>query len=127
MARIELPEFMNGRLVERTYRRMIELQDAWRGRRDQRAHWLRVKGVNMAKARDGRMLLFLEKGAEYLRAKNEEQISMISQLGYAKHTEFNEYAQWRGAYEKAVEPLHDEAALHGIFGWVFAAVAEALE
>jgi len=149
---IELPEFMNGRVIERTYRRMMDLQDAggsravigaqapmqeeaarrtrptkrlsWRARFDA-THYKRI-GLRMAVARDPRLLLFLEKGAEYLRARNDEQRSMIEQLGYVKANEFSEFALWRTAYEKAVEPKQDVEAMHDIWGWVYAAVAEAL-
>ncbi len=123
---IELPEFMSGKVIERTYRRMIELQDAWRQRRSPRAEALRIRGVNMALARDPRFMLFLEKGAEYLRARNDEQKSRFAQLGHAQATEFNEFSQWRTAYEKALEPNRDPEALHAIWGWPYAAVAEAL-
>lgn len=126
---IELPDFVTGPIVERTYARMIYLQDRarepwWNGGR--RARQLREVGVRMALARDARLLLFLEKSAEYLRARNDEQLSRIAQLGYAKAPEFSEFALFRTAYEKAVEPRRDEAALHATWGWVYAACAESL-
>ena len=123
---IELPDFVNGRAVEHAYRRMIEMQNDWRKWRDPRAHSLRVRGMNMARARHPKLLLFLEKGAEYLRARNDEQLSRVPQEGYARVSEFNEFAQWRTAYQKACEPNQDERLMYGVFGWVYAAAAEAV-
>lgn len=125
---IELPEFMSGAVVERTYRRMRELQDRarepfWNG--GMRARAFRDRGMRMARARDPRMLLFLEKGAEYLRARNDEQASRFAQEGYAR-TDFGEYALWREAFLKATEPQQHDDVMYGLYGWVYAAVAEAL-
>lgn len=130
MAQIELPEFMNAAVIERTYRRMLELQDHgrepwWNGGR--RARHLREVGVRMAMDRDPKMLLFLEKAAEYLRARSDEQISRIEHHGFADgHNEYSEAGLLRTAYEKADSPDREEEALHRIWGWVYAAVAEAL-
>ena len=126
---IELPEFTNTRVIERTYRRMIELQDRgrepwWNGGRAARS-W-RDKGIRMALARDPRLLLFLERGAEYLRARNDEQLSRVEHAGYARVSEFSEFAVWRTAYEKAVDPNRSEDVIAATFGWVYAAAAEAL-
>lgn len=123
---------MNASVIERTYRRMVELQEqarapAWKWRRRDRAHHLRKVGVHMALDRNPRMMLFLEKMAEYLRARNDEQLSRIAQHGWSDaHTEYTEFSTVRTAYEKADEPNRDEEALHSIWGWVYAAVAEAL-
>lgn len=126
---IELPEFMTASVIERTYSRMIQLQNKgrepfWNG--GTRARHLRKVGVRLAMARDPKMLLFLEKMAEYLRARNDEQLSRVEQLGYARVSEYQEFSTVRTAYEKATEPNRDEEALHAIWGWVYAATAEAL-
>jgi len=130
MAAIELPEFMSAHVIERTYRRAMELQNCarepfWNGGR--RARQLRDIGVRMAIERDPRLLLFLEKSAAWLRTRSEEQLSRMRQLGYSEgYTEYGEAQLFRTAYEKADAPLHDEDALHAIWGWVYAATAEAL-
>jgi len=125
---IELPEFMNATVVERTYRRAMELQDRgrepwWNG--GGAARRLRDKGTRMAIDRNPRFMLFLERAAEYIRARSDEQQSILAQGGYVK-TEYSEAALFRTAYEKADAPNRDEEALHAIWGWVYAAVAEAL-
>lgn len=148
-----LPEWMNARVVERTYRRMLELQEmggkasrsaarevdkapapsvirsqpksfTWQQRRH--ARHMRKIGMRMAEARDPRFMTFLEKSAEYLRARNDEQQSRLAQLGYQR-TEYGEYALFRTAYEKADDPKRDLEAMYAIWGWVYAAVAEALQ
>ena len=129
-AGIELPEFMGASVIERTYRRAVELQDHsrepwWNG--GHHARRMREVGVRMAVARDPRMMLFLDKAAEYLRARSDEQKSRIAQLGYSeKHDEYSEAALFRTAYQKADEPRRDETALFDTWGWVYGAVAEAL-
>lgn len=126
---IELPEFMTGRLIERTYGRARELREESeiglndRKRQNARAHF--VRGMNMARQRSPRMLLFLEKGADYLQHRNDEQQSRISQEGFAK-SDFTEFATWRAAYQKVCEPGEFEDAKYRIYGWLFAAVSEAL-
>jgi hypothetical protein len=127
---IELPEFMTATVIERTYRRMVELQDKakspfWAG--GLRARGLRDKGVRMAMARHPQMLLFLERSAEYLKKRNDEQMSHFEQLGYRRPSEYSECALFRTAYEKMDDPKKDEAFLHATLGWVYAAVAEALD
>ena len=128
MARIELPDFMTPSIIERVYRRAVELQDRgrepwWNGGRHARA--MRERGVRMAMARDPRFMLFLEKCAEYLRARNDEQQSRLGQEGFVR-TEYSEAALFRVAFEKADEPRRDEQFLHSTLGWVYAAAAEVL-
>lgn len=128
---IELPDFVTPELIERTYRRAMAIQDAGHVRSTSswwskhRARHLRHVGVKMAMARDPKLLLFLEKAAEHLRRMNDEQKSRIEQQGFAK-TDFSEYALFRTAYEKALEPKRDEAALASIWGWIYASACEAL-
>ncbi len=127
---IELPEWLNARTIERTYRRALELQDHarepwWNGGR--RARKLREIGVRMALARDPKMMLFLDKAAEQMRGESDRQKSGVEQSGFAKVGEMSEAALFRTAFEKADEPRRDEEALHATWGWVYAAVAEALK
>jgi hypothetical protein len=128
---IELPDFVTPELIERTYRRAMAIQDAghvrstssWWSRH--RARHLRHVGTKMAMARDPKLLLFLEKAAEHLRRMNDAQKSEITDRGFAR-TDFSEFELFRTAYEKAMEPKRDEAALFTIWGWVYASAAEAL-
>lgn len=119
---IELPDFVTPALIERTYARAIALRDM--GERNPRARAALEKGMNMARARYPKMLLFLEKGAEHLQQQNQRQQDRIR--GTYAPTEFNEFATWRTAYEKALDPDADERALFRTWGWIYAAVAEAL-
>jgi hypothetical protein len=139
-AKIELPEFMTANVVERTYRRMIELQDAGGtayGRKGairqatsfwdrKRAQHLRAIGTRMAVQRDPKMLLFLERASVYLQARSDEQLLRVEHLGFARINEYQEAALFRTALEKADSPGTDREALHAVWGWVYAAVAEAL-
>lgn len=127
-ARIELPDFMTARLVEKTYQRAMELKQKerapfWNGGAKARRH--KDIGVRMAIDRHPKLLLFLDKAAEHLRAENEQQKERFEERGFAQ-TDFSEYSTFREAFIKADEPLRDEYALHNIFCWVYAAVAEAL-
>ena len=121
---IELPEFMSGRVVERTYARANSLQTL--GERDAYARRFLEQGLRRARARDPRLLLFLEKGAAYLQARNDEQVSRFAQEGYAK-SEFTEFSQWREAFLKASEPGERQDTSFRVFQWIYAAVAEAIQ
>lgn len=121
---IELPEFVTGQVVERTYQRALTLQDLGR-RGDARARRWLVEGMNRAKARDPRMAAFLEYGAEHLRKLNDAQVSRFEQEGFRK-TEYTEFGAWREAYLKMTDHAQDESIMYRVFGWVYAAVAEAL-
>lgn len=124
---IELPEFVTSDLIERTYARAIQLRDL--GERNPSARSLLSRGMNMARQRYPKMLLFLEKGAEHLQQKNQDQQARLQAnetgLSFGR-TEFSEFATWRTAYEKAVDPEADERTLYRTWGWIYAAVAEAL-
>lgn len=128
MKRIELPDTVTARLVERTYARVYAIKRMSTGNARERevAKMLRTRGVNMARARSPRMLLFLEKGYEYLRQESAAQADRYEKAGLATAPEFSECSTWRTAYEKAVEPRQDEQCLHEVFGWIYAAVAEAV-
>lgn len=125
---IELPEFINAQLIERTYQRTIALRA--RGENDRQVRALLVRGMNMARDRNPRMLLFLEKGAEWLRKESEQQRDRMEEAGhqeaFARGIQFTEYEQWRIAYEKATAPEQDDRLMYRTLGWIYAAVAEAL-
>lgn len=124
---IELPESVTPALIERTYARAIQLRDL--GERNPHAKSLLTRGMNMARKRYPKMLLFLEKGAEHLQRQNQAQQARLQAnetgLRFGK-TEFSEFSTWRTAYEKAVDPEADERTLYRTWGWIYAAVAEAL-
>lgn len=126
---IELPDFVSGTLIERTYHRALYWQDRARGQKDTFAakRWLTI-GMNRARSRDPRMLLFLEKGAEHLRKLNDAQQERFTynERGTFQKQDFTEYASWREAFLKARDPQHDEETMYRVFGWIYAAVAEAL-
>lgn len=120
-AGIELPEWVNDKVIERTYRRVLELRA--KGENHPATRSLLVRGMNMARAQSPTMLLFLDKGAEVLRRFNDEQQSRFDQAGY-RRVDYSEFSTWREAYLLCVEPRDD--VRYRVFGFVFAAVAEAL-
>lgn len=127
-ARIELPEFMSACVVEQTYRRATELKAKerdpwWSG--GAKARRYKDIGVRMAIDRHPKLLLFLDKAAEHLRAENEVQKDRMGERGFAQ-CDFSEYATFREAFIKADEPQRDMHAVHNIFCWIYAATAEAL-
>lgn len=122
---IELPEFMTGSIIERTYKRAMALQNLTE--RDHYARRMLEQGLRRARARDSRMLLFLEHGANYLQHRNDEQKSRFAQQGYEnKNLEFSEFSQWRSALELLDAPRDHADVNFGVFRWVYAAIAEAL-
>lgn len=122
---IELPEFMNARIIERTYQRAMAMQN--RTANDAYSRRMIEHGLRRARARDGKMLLFLEKGTEYLRQMNDAQKSRFAQQGYDQpNVEFTEFSTWREAYLLMLEPSHHADVKMDVFRWVYAAVAEAL-
>jgi len=120
-AGIELPEWVNDKVIERTYRRVLELRA--KGENHPATRSLLVRGMNMARAQSPTMLLFLDKGAEVLRRFNDEQQSRFEQAGY-RRVDYSEFSTWREAYLLCVEPRDD--VKYRVFGFVYAAVAEAL-
>jgi hypothetical protein len=122
-AGIELEDFVTPERVERCYRRMLELRA--KGEHDPKARALLVRGMNMARAKYGPMLLFLEKGANILQKMNDAQQIRLRQDGndYAK-TDFTEFATWREAYLLADDPAGD--VKFRVLGWAYASVAEVL-
>lgn len=125
---IELPDFVTPGLIERTHARAMTLKELGK-KNNPRANALLRCGMNMARARHPKMLLFLEKAANHLQQKNQEQ---QARFRYAEDereyraSEFSEAATWRTAYEKTLDPGTDERTLFRTWGWIYAAAAEAL-
>ncbi len=122
-AGIELPEFVTGKVIERTYHRAMKLQD--KGARDHYAGRMLLAGMNRARARDPLLLLFLEKGADHLQKVNDSQQDRFDEGGHRRQ-DFSEFATWREAYQRASEPQAHEDVMYRVYGWVYAAVHEAL-
>lgn len=126
MARIELPDFVTERTVERAYVRAKEMQDRHMQRQG-RAYteaWA-ARGVRAARARDGKLLRFLEYSVEVLAKLNDGQQSRLEQAGFRRQ-DFTEFSIWKGAYQKADELARDESCDPGVFRWVYGAAAEAV-
>lgn len=122
---IELPEFVTDAVIERTHARAVRIQDGMREGAGWARRWV-IEGMNRARARDPKMLAFLERAATHLQKKNDEQKSRFAQEGFAT-TEFAEYGTWRAAYLKAAEQgERDEGVMYRVFGSVYGAAAEAL-
>ncbi len=127
---IEINDFITPKLIERTYGRAIQLGDLYnKGTPSQRANAerLRLAGMRMARARAPTMLLFLEKGSDYLQKINDAQKSRFAQEGHDRVSEYSEYSQWKTAYLKAMEPQNHEDMMYKTLGWVYASVFEALQ
>lgn len=93
-AKIELPYPVTRKTVEDAYRIVMQAQRSGVSRYE-------VQGRRAAKARDPRLLLALQKGAEILQRMSEEQAGPHGfDVGgtRVKHTEFT---LWRTAYEVA--------------------------
>lgn len=126
MARIELPEFVTERTVERAYVRAKTMQQQFIARRgrDYCEAWA-ARGVRAAKARDGKLLRFLEYAVEVLKKLSDEQQSRLTQAGFVRQ-DYTEFSTWKGAYSKADELGRDESCDPGVFRWVYGAAAEAV-
>lgn len=122
-AGIELEDFVTPERVERCYRRMLELRA--KGEGDPKARTLLIKGMRMARAKHGAMLLFLDKGANILQKMNDAQQCRYSQDGADFHrSDFTEFATWREAFLLADDPAGD--VKYRVLGWAYASVAEVL-
>jgi hypothetical protein len=121
---IELPDFLTPQRVEAIYGRALRL--AKLGHQHQGARRLLDNGLRRARARDARLLLVLEKGADYLQSRNDEQRSRFEQEGYARQ-EFGEYALWREAYQKVLDPKASDMVMTSVYGWILAAIGEFLD
>lgn len=112
-AGIELADWINPETVERAYSRAIVAQRV-------RNQVFADTGMRAARARDPKLLLALERGAEILSRLQEEQVGRTRRSAerFADTVELTEVALWRKAYEFADkgEPLpHLE--------WIYGAAA----
>ena len=124
---IELPEFMSAERIEHAHARSMAIRQAcYHGSPRQRelAASLRSRGMNAARDRNPRMLLFLEKAVEHMRRLNDEQQSRLTQEGYQR-TKFTEFSTWEAAFLKSDQLGQDESLQFGVFAWVYAAIYEA--
>lgn len=122
-AGIELADFVTEDRVEHVYRRMFALRDL--GERDPHGRRMLIRGMNMARAKHGGMLLFLEKGAEILRQLNDSQICRLQQDGAEfSRCDFTEFSSWKEAYMLAADG--NDTVKFRVFGWTYAACAEYL-
>lgn len=126
MARIELPDFVNERTVERAYARAKQMQDSYMAGRGKAyaASWAE-RGVRAAKARDGKLLRFMEYAVEVLHKLNDGQQSRLTQSGFARQ-DYTEFSTWKGAMSKADELGRDASCDPAVFRWVYGAAAEAV-
>lgn len=112
-AGIELAEWINPETVERAYARAIVAQRV--GNQP-----FANTGMRAARARDAKILLALERGAEVLARMAEEQHGQTRRTSsrFADTVELTEPALWRKAYEFADkgEPLPQ-------FEWIYGAAA----
>ena len=123
---IELPDFVTERTVERAYARARDMQALYqKGRnRDFYSAWAN-RGVRAARARNPKLLRFLEYSVEVLHKLNEVNQSRLEQEGFAK-SDFTEFSTWKAAYYKADELARDESCDPGVFRWIYGASAEAV-
>ena len=124
---IELPELMSAERIEHAHARSMAIRQAcYHGSPRQRelAASLRSRGMNAARDRNPRMLLFLEKAVEHMRRLNDEQQSRLTQEGYQR-TKFTEFSTWEAAFLKSDQLGQDESLQFGVFAWVYAAIYEA--
>jgi hypothetical protein len=109
-AGIELTEWINAETVERAYSRAVYAQRV-------RNQVFANTGMRAARARDPKLLLALEKGADVLDRMQDQQHGRTrrSSSKFGETVELTEVALWRKAYEFADrgEPL---AQLEWIYG-----------
>lgn len=113
-AGIELPEPVTLHSVERGYRKAMEAMES-------RNHNFSERGMRAARSRDARLLLVLEKAAEVLHERQEQQIGRTQRSWGSTEGEkadLTEYTLFREAYRLCDEgqPLYN-------FCWIYGAAA----
>ena len=124
---IELPDFMSAERIERAHARTVEIRETYytgTTRQRELAGSLRSRGINAARDRNPKLLLFLEKSVEFMRKLNDEQQSRFKQEGYAP-VKFTEFSTWEAAYLKSDQLGKDDTIEYGVFAWVYASLFEA--
>jgi hypothetical protein len=92
MAQIELAQFVTRSRVEWAYREAKQAQMERRGESLSRQAW------RAAQARDARLLLALDKGAQILQRMSEEQFGQRGMDVAGYHVPATEYQMWKNAY-----------------------------
>lgn len=113
-AGIELPEPVTLHSVERAYRKAMEAMEM-------RNHTFSEKGMRAARSRDPRLLLVLEKSAEILHVRQEDQIGRTQRSWGStegERADLTEYTLFREAFRLCDEgqPLYN-------FCWIYGAAA----
>lgn len=111
----EIPEWINEKTVEQAFRRAELARIA--GNRN-----FATKGYRAAVAKDAKLLLALDKGAEVLLAIQERQVGRYLRSDatpYGHKVDLTEFSMWREAYTQCDkgEPLE-------AFSWVYGMAAE---
>ena len=121
---VELPDWINEASVERAYGRAKEAQH-------QHDETLAQVGMRAAMARDPRMLMALDKGAEILAAIVERQWGRHQRdpsTSYGEKAELTELGLWRNAYEQTDKKVNEntEERYYALFPfrWILACAAE---
>ena len=113
-AGIELPRPVNRQTVEKAHAMAV------RGPQDHEYSFMQA-GMRAARARDPKLLLALEKGAEVLDAMSDEQMGQTrreSSATRAQKAQHTEASLWREAYR-----LCDEGRPIQQLGWIYAAAS----
>lgn len=109
---VEVPEWLNAKTIEIAYGRVLHAQE----KRDDR---YASAGLRAARARDPKLLLALDKGAEVLdkTAENQQGRTRRSSEVEGLKVVFTEATMWRNAYEMCdqgnQEGMHPYAHIYG--------------
>lgn len=127
---VELPDFVSDARVEWTHKRAAHMQAAHSGGAGRRySEAWRQRGVRLARARDAKVLKFLELSAERLWKLQAPQVSRFRQEGFEAHAqqsgEFTEFSSWKNALLLA-DTAPGDGCDPEVFGWIYGAVAEAV-
>lgn len=130
LGRVELEPFVTDKLVEHVYIRAQRAQAAHRTRATTFLTAFRERGMRLARARDPRLLKFLDLASERMWKLQEPQRSRFRQEGFDGHArltgDFTEFSTFKQALLLA-DQLHKEGdCSHEVFGWLYAAAAEAV-
>jgi hypothetical protein len=132
-AYVELPEFMNGKTVERFYGRVLKSSASGSHRESRRID----RGLNMARSRDAKMLKFLDAAATVLQKCSESQqdrfeegkVQAVQTDGVVEYVraqfprqDFTEFSTVRAAYTLADNGK--DPSLMRVYGHVYAAAAD---
>lgn len=114
MSALETTDFLTPRVIERAYGLAMQA-------RDLRKYGIAEAGLRAARARDERLLLVLEKGAEFTGKASEEQNGRTrrdSGTEFYMRVEHTEAQLWRNAYVTVLEGHPSE-----VYQWIYGAAA----